>query len=117
MPTPPNLILFFADNLGFADVGCFGAAASRTPNIDRLASEGLRLKNWNSSPPLLFDVLADAAEAYPIDDAPLVELMVAKAKAHMQSIVWASALTLDTDPRFAICANASNACRTTEVAR
>ena len=44
-------------------------------------------------------------------------LMVAKAKAHMQSIVWASALTLDTDPRFAICANASNACRTTEVAR
>ena len=149
MPNPPNLILFFADNLGYADVGCFGAAASRTPNIDRLASEGLRLKNWNSgaslqlfavklgrhkihlqtksatgddaavvhSPPLLFDVLADAAEAYPIDDAPLVELMVAKAKAHMQSIVWASALTLDTDPRFAICANASNACRTTEVAR
>ena len=69
------------------------------------------------SPPLLFDVLADAAEAYPIDDAPLVELMVAQAKAHMQSIVWASALTLETDPRFAICANASNACRTTEVAR
>ena len=48
MPDPPNLILFFADNLGFADVGCFGAAASRTPNIDRLAGEGLRLKNWNS---------------------------------------------------------------------
>ena len=48
MPDPPNLILFFADNLGFADIGCFGAAASRTPNIDRLASEGLRLKNWNS---------------------------------------------------------------------
>ena len=69
------------------------------------------------SPPLLFDVLADAAEAYPIDDAPLVELMVAKAKEHMQSIVWASALTLDTDPRFAICANASNACRTAGVAR
>jgi arylsulfatase A len=45
---PPNFVVFFADNLGYADIGAFGAAASVTPNIDRLAAEGLRLKQWNS---------------------------------------------------------------------
>ena len=38
----PNIIVIMADDLGYGDVGCYGATAVRTPNIDRLASEGQR---------------------------------------------------------------------------
>lgn len=43
---PVNFVVVFADDLGYADVGCFGAEKIRTPNIDRLASEGIRLTNF-----------------------------------------------------------------------
>ena len=36
----PNIVLIFADDLGYGDVGCYGAAKVKTPNIDRLAKEG-----------------------------------------------------------------------------
>ncbi len=38
----PNIVLIYADDLGYGDVGCYGATRVRTPNIDRLAREGLR---------------------------------------------------------------------------
>ncbi|NBV85772.1 MAG: arylsulfatase [Verrucomicrobia bacterium] len=38
----PNIIVILADDLGYGDVGCYGATAVKTPNIDRLAQEGLR---------------------------------------------------------------------------
>lgn len=38
----PNIILIYADDLGYGDVGCNGAKRVATPNIDRLAKEGLR---------------------------------------------------------------------------
>ena len=38
----PNLIVIMADDLGYGDVSCYGAEALETPNIDRLASEGIR---------------------------------------------------------------------------
>ena len=38
----PNIIVIMADDLGYGDVSCYGATALKTPNIDRLASEGLR---------------------------------------------------------------------------
>jgi len=37
----PNVVLIYADDLGYADVGCYGATAVKTPHIDRLAKEGL----------------------------------------------------------------------------
>lgn len=40
-PTP-NVIVIMADDLGYGDVSCYGATELQTPNIDRLASEGLR---------------------------------------------------------------------------
>jgi hypothetical protein len=36
---PPNVVLMFADDLGFGDIGCYGATKEQTPNIDRLAAE------------------------------------------------------------------------------
>lgn len=38
----PNIIVIMADDLGYGDVSCYGATALKTPNIDRLASEGIR---------------------------------------------------------------------------
>ena len=39
----PNAVIFLVDDLGYADVGCFGNDSLQTPNIDHLAAEGVRL--------------------------------------------------------------------------
>ncbi len=39
---PPNIVFIIADDLGYADVGCYGQDKIRTPHIDRLAAEGMR---------------------------------------------------------------------------
>lgn len=38
----PNIVLIYCDDLGYGDVGCYGATAVKTPNIDRIANEGCR---------------------------------------------------------------------------
>lgn len=40
---PPNIIFILADDLGFQELGCFGQQKIRTPNLDRLASRGIKL--------------------------------------------------------------------------
>jgi arylsulfatase A-like enzyme len=40
---PPNVVFLLADDLGYGDLGCFGQKKIRTPHVDRLAAEGLRL--------------------------------------------------------------------------
>jgi arylsulfatase A len=44
--TQPNVVLIITDDLGWADLGSYGATDIRTPNLDRLASEGLRLTDF-----------------------------------------------------------------------
>jgi len=39
---PPNVIVIIADDIGWGDVGCYGAKAFKTPHVDRLAREGIR---------------------------------------------------------------------------
>lgn len=46
--TPPNVVLIFADDLGYGDLGCYGATKVQTPNIDRLAAEGRRFTDAHS---------------------------------------------------------------------
>src|SRR5205085_11946387 len=41
-PRKPNIIFIMADDLGIGHVGCYGQKKIRTPNIDRLAAEGMR---------------------------------------------------------------------------
>ena len=48
-PIPPNIVLIYADDLGFGDVGCYGANKVKTPHIDRLAAEGLRFTDAHAS--------------------------------------------------------------------
>ena len=41
----PNIVFFLVDDLGWSDVGCYGSTFHETPNIDRLAKEGMRFDN------------------------------------------------------------------------
>jgi arylsulfatase A-like enzyme len=40
--TKPNIVIILADDLGYGDLGCYGATKIHTPNVDRLAAEGVR---------------------------------------------------------------------------
>lgn len=43
---PPNVVLIFCDDLGYADLGCYGARGYQTPHIDRLARQGTRFTDF-----------------------------------------------------------------------
>lgn len=45
----PNVVLIFADDLGYGDLGCYGATKLKTPNIDKLAAEGRRFTDAHSA--------------------------------------------------------------------
>lgn len=45
----PNIVLIFMDDMGYGDLSCYGALDINTPNIDQLASEGIRFTNFLSS--------------------------------------------------------------------
>ena len=46
---PPNVVLIFADDLGYGDLGCYGATKLKTPNIDKLAAEGRKFTDAHSA--------------------------------------------------------------------
>ncbi len=45
-PRRPNIILIVADDLGYGDLGCYGQTQIKTPNLDKLAAEGLRFTDF-----------------------------------------------------------------------
>ena len=49
--TKPNIVFILADDLGYADVSCYGQRDYTTPNIDRLAAEGLKFTQAYSNSP------------------------------------------------------------------
>jgi N-acetylgalactosamine-6-sulfatase len=52
LPSPkPNIVFILADDLGYADLGCYGAKDIRTPRLDRLAREGVRFTQFYSNGP------------------------------------------------------------------
>jgi len=77
--TRPNIIVILTDDLGYGDVSSYGATALKTPNIDRLANEGLRftyiepnnkakmnvnanIELGNDNVPQLYDLATDPGE-------------------------------------------------------
>lgn len=46
---PPNVIFVLTDDLGYSDIGCYGATKVKTPHIDRLAAEGLRFTHFHTA--------------------------------------------------------------------
>src|SRR6185437_16454204 len=47
-PRRPNIVVILADDLGYGDLGCYGATKVKTPNIDRLAEEGMLFTDAHS---------------------------------------------------------------------
>src|ERR1700722_1715026 len=47
-PSKPNILVILADDLGYGDLGCYGATKVLTPNINRLARQGMRFTNAHS---------------------------------------------------------------------
>lgn len=45
----PNFIILYADDLGYGDLGCYGHPTIRTPNLNRMAAEGMRFTNFYSA--------------------------------------------------------------------
>ncbi len=50
--TSPNIIFILADDLGYNELGCYGQEIIKTPNIDRIATEGIRLTQHYSGSPV-----------------------------------------------------------------
>ncbi|MBL9137634.1 MAG: sulfatase [Verrucomicrobiales bacterium] len=48
----PNVVLIFCDDLGYGDLGCFGAKTIRTPHLDRLARQGMRFTDFYAAQPV-----------------------------------------------------------------
>lgn len=48
-PSRPNVVLIYADDIGYGDLSCYGATRAKTPNLDRLAREGLRHTDGHSA--------------------------------------------------------------------
>ncbi len=48
----PNVVLIYCDDLGYGDLGCYGSKLCRTPNIDKMAAEGVRFTDFYVSSPV-----------------------------------------------------------------
>src|SRR5688572_11701415 len=48
--SPPNIVLIFIDDMGYADIGPFGNDLVRTPNLDQFAKEGMKFTSFYATP-------------------------------------------------------------------
>ncbi|MFP6882162.1 MAG: sulfatase [Roseibacillus sp.] len=62
----PNIILIFTDDQGYEDLGCFGSKSIKTPNLDRMAAEGLKLTSFYAQPVCGVSRAALMTGCYPI---------------------------------------------------
>ncbi len=52
VPSEPNVVIIFVDDLAYADIGTYGATAYNTPHLDRMAAEGVRFTDFYVSQPV-----------------------------------------------------------------
>lgn len=48
----PNVVIIFIDDEGYGDIGCYGATGFQTPNLDKMASQGVKFTNFYSAQPV-----------------------------------------------------------------
>src|SRR5205814_10551888 len=51
-PARPNFVIIFTDDQGYQDVGCFGSPNIKTPNLDRMARQGMRFTDFYVGQPV-----------------------------------------------------------------
>jgi arylsulfatase A-like enzyme len=51
-PSQPNIVVIVADDLGIGDLRCYGAADAKTPNLDRMAVDGIRFTDFHANSPV-----------------------------------------------------------------
>ena len=71
---PPNIVLIVVDDLGWTGLGCYGSDLHETPNIDRLAAEGLRF--------------TDAYAAAPVCSPTRASIQSGKSPARLHITIW-----------------------------
>ena len=49
-PAKPNIVIIFIDDMGYGDIGPFGATKQKTPNLDRMAEQGIKLTSFYAAP-------------------------------------------------------------------
>ena len=77
---PPNFVVILADDLGYGDLGVYGHPSIRTPNIDRMAAEGVRLTEYYSASPTCTPARAALLTGrYPLRSG-LVRVLIPKEK-------------------------------------
>lgn len=47
---PPNIVIIFMDDMGYGDLGCYGATKQKTSHLDRMAAEGMKLTSFYAAP-------------------------------------------------------------------
>ena len=114
----PNVVIFYADDMGFGDLGCYGCTDIKTPSLDALARAGVRLTNYYSAAPVCSpsraalvtgrypqragvpgNVSSSPGDAgMPTDEVTLAEL--AKTRGYATAIVgkWHLGFSPDTQP-------------------
>jgi arylsulfatase A len=115
---PPNVVIFYADDMGIGDAGCYGCTDIKTPNIDALAAAGVRFTNYYSAAPICSPSRAalltgrypiragvpgnvssqPGAVGLPADEVTIAEL--ARTRGYATAIVgkWHLGFTRETEP-------------------
>ena len=97
--TRPNIILVFADDLGYGELGCYGQTKIATPNIDRLAREGARFTQFYTAAPVCAPARAALMTGLHLGHCPIRDN--SEVQPEGQGPLPASATTLADDLREA----------------
>ncbi len=88
----PNIILIFTDDQGYEDLGCFGSKTIKTPHIDQMAAEGLKLTNFYAQPVCGVSRAALMTGSYPIRVGEPNNVKLLHTVPHPQEVTMAEVL-------------------------